>query len=366
MAHVKAASRHWLVLGVCVLLHTVSHSQPIFECLDYSPYREGQYPGSPSVASFEQIVEDVSLLKAYTAEIRSYGLEDHLDLLPRICDSLGMGLHYGVWLVAGNQVVNDVAVDKLVSILRQGHPSIRSVVIGTESIYRGEITVAQLIEYIKQVKAVTSAPVSAGETFYQYLALPALAEAVDFILYHCYPFWEGISLQEAPQYILDRYNQLKTKYPGKELVLGETGWPSGGAPYKGNVPSDDNQFTFFSNYLRLAQENGLRYMLFEAFDEPWKTTEEADFASHWGFFDKDRNPKPVLNRLEGFLPTATTQSPRRDYPPSSIHGEANTLQLPIYNVIGRLVGYHMGERLSAEKAGSGIYLLYNGRQTLVK
>ena len=58
---------------------------------------------------------------------------------------------------------------------------------------------------------------------------PELAEHVDFITVHLLPYWEGVHVEQAIDYLALRMEQLEADgFPDKRIVIGEVGWPSDG------------------------------------------------------------------------------------------------------------------------------------------
>src|SRR4029078_3449034 len=90
-----------------------------------------------------------------------------------------------------------------------------SVWVGTETIYRGEQTVDELISKIHRVKRETSVPVTTGEIWSAWLAHPELASAVDFISAPVVLYWEGIPETTAVDQAIRIYDMLRAAYPGK-------------------------------------------------------------------------------------------------------------------------------------------------------
>src|SRR5262249_36928340 len=81
-------------------------------------------------------------------------------------------------------------------------------------------------------------------------------------------------------------------FPGKEVLIGEAGWPSRGRMREGALPSRVNQARFISDILDRARKGHFRVNLFEAYDEPWKRQWEGTVGDSWGMFDGwSREPK---------------------------------------------------------------------------
>ena len=80
---------------------------------------------------------------------------------------------------------------------------------------------------------------------------------MDYIFAHFHPYWEpgGIPIDQAVSFIGEKYNYLKSLYPGKKIVVGETGWPTAGEIRGGAVPSLENQKRFLNEFVTWAKNN---------------------------------------------------------------------------------------------------------------
>jgi len=86
--------------------------------------------------------------------------------------------------------------------------------------------------------------------------------------------------------------QVAAAFPGKEILIGEAGWPSHGRMREGALASRINQARFISEILDRARRENFRVNLFEAYDEPWKRRWEGTVGGYWGLFDSvDRKLK---------------------------------------------------------------------------
>jgi hypothetical protein len=88
--------------------------------------------------------------------------------------------------------------------------------------------------------------------------------------------------------------KVAAAFPGKDILVGEAGWPSAGRQREGAVPSQVNQARFVRGFVARARSEGWRYNLIEAFDQPWKRAQEGAVGGYWGLFDTDRGDKGVL------------------------------------------------------------------------
>jgi exo-beta-1,3-glucanase (GH17 family) len=97
--------------------------------------------GSPATEpSYEEVLEDMNLMAPYTQGIRTYGSGLTLhngQYVPTIADALGLDLHMGIWLDDSYaDEVNMAAIDDALSIVEEGHPSIKSLIVGNEYMLR--------------------------------------------------------------------------------------------------------------------------------------------------------------------------------------------------------------------------------------
>ncbi|MGA2998994.1 MAG: hypothetical protein ABSE61_31155 [Bradyrhizobium sp.] len=85
-----------------------------------------------------------------------------------------------------------------------------------------------------------------------------LYDAVDFVTIHALPFWENLPIRA--QFVAIHADAVRQRiastFPGKEILIGEFGWPSKGRMRESALPSPTNQAQVVSEILDLArQEN---------------------------------------------------------------------------------------------------------------
>jgi exo-beta-1,3-glucanase (GH17 family) len=259
----------------------------------YSPFRDGDDPNWGIFPNLYEIEEDLSLLSGLTTRIRTYGNDHVLFEIPGRCYEEGINIYVGAW-ISWDQKANNQNIFRLIQIDEQGYPTTAGLIVGSEVLLRGDASEAELLDYLVTVKAATGIPVSTAETYGNYLSHEAIAEAVDFIFVHIHPYWDGISIEFAAQYVIDWYFQVQEAYPGKEVIIGETGWPTDGETVGEAVPGEANQKRFLDEFTRLAGDNHMKYFIFEAFDESWKI-DEGTAGGSWGLYYSNRTPKPALD-----------------------------------------------------------------------
>ena len=258
----------------------------------FSPYRgDTQTPLKHILPTVEEIDSDLALLAGSTYAIRSYSMEGTLAEIPRLAAARGINVALGAWIDKNNEN-NAKQIAKLIEVYQKYNKNIVRIIVSNEAILRKDQTVDEIIAYIKQVKEKVWAPVSVAEPWHVWLANPKLVEHVDYIAVHLLPYWEGIPIDEAVDYCVKRYNELRQAYPDKPIVIAEIGWPSSGRIYKGSVASVANEATFLRRFLDIAQKEGYTYYVMEAFDQRWKGLElEGVAGAYWGVYNDERKPK---------------------------------------------------------------------------
>src|SRR5262249_10864804 len=90
----------------------------------------------------------------------------------------------------------------------------------------------------------------------------------------------------------DIRSRVAAAFPGKEILIGEVGWPSAGRMREGALPSRSNQAHVLEEVMARARARNYRVNLIEAFDQPWKRYLEGTVGGYWGVWGSDvREPK---------------------------------------------------------------------------
>jgi exo-beta-1,3-glucanase (GH17 family)/cellulose synthase/poly-beta-1,6-N-acetylglucosamine synthase-like glycosyltransferase len=256
--------------------------------LSYTPFDGSAHPDSGRQTTAAQIRADLKAIAPYTRTIRTYSSTGGTELVPQIAKEFGLRVSVGAW-IDKNTKRNDLEMRNVIDLARK-HRNIDSVVVGNETIFRGEQTTDELIAKIHRVKRETSIPVTTGEIWNAWLDHPELASAVDFIAAHVLPYWEGISETAAVDQAIRIYDMLRQAYPGKRIVIAEFGWPSAGYNRRAATPDPLIQARVLRSFVNRAEALGIDYNIIEAYDQPWKTF-EGGVGPYWGMFDTSRQPK---------------------------------------------------------------------------
>lgn len=261
--------------------------------VSFSPYRAGQDPRADRHPSAEEIDEDLALLARHVKQVRTYTAIDGLEMTAPLARQYGLLVTAGAW-IDGRFERNEREIANVVELSRQNR-NITRILVGNESLLRADVDVEQLISYLRRVRTQVKVPVSTAEPWHVWLTHPELGREVDFIAIHILPYWEGLPVERAIDYVMMRYQQVKDAFPTKPVVITEIGWPSDGRMRRGAAPTPTAQATFLRDFLNLANKRGLDYYVMEAFDQPWKRGIEGSVGAYWGLFDADRKPKFPLS-----------------------------------------------------------------------
>jgi exo-beta-1,3-glucanase (GH17 family) len=273
----------------------------------YGPARDGQYPSLGDLPAEEEIWEDIQFISTLAHSIRTYGITGSMEAIPSFSSEAGLDCFPGAWISKNGQQ-NDREIQALISVGTRGLKSVKGLVVGNETLLRQDLPEEGLVRYIKQVKDSTGQPVGTAEPWYIWLEHPHLACNVDFLFVHIYPYWEGLSIDDAAEYVFDKLQEVRQAYPGKRVIIGETGWPTGGDIIGEAVPGERNQSDFIAGFLTLNHEHDAEYFVFEVFDEKWKETIEGQVGAHWGLYYSDGALKPELGDM---IPRAAQAGIRR-------------------------------------------------------
>lgn len=270
--------------------------------VSFSPYHKGQNPMEKIYPLPDQIDKDLNMLRGVTRSVRTYSSIDGFENIPGMAARYGLSVTAGAWLDQ-NRERNELEIRNLIRNAKTYTSTIKRVIVGNESVLRGDLTIKELIGYIRRVREQVPCPVSTAEPWDVWINNPELAKNVDFIAIHILPYWEKIPLDHALNWVLDRYHQVQQAYPDKHVLIAEVGWPSHGERRGPARPSTVNEALFLRGFFNMARAENIDYFIMEAFDQPWKVGLEGVMGAHWGLFDKNRHLKIAL---EGPVDRAST------------------------------------------------------------
>ena len=264
-------ARSALATDFCATLQQGVHG------LCFSPYREGQQPGSQ--ISEAQIRERLSILRPHAGWLRSFSCIDGHEQTPRIAhedlwilqknwrllrlydcsphaervlqviaqDGLPIQVMLGAYLGAemnnfgcpwggtfsqaqleASTRENDAEVGRLIALANRYPGIVFSVAVGNEATVDWtdhRVPVHRMVEHVRRVKAAVRQPVTFCENYVPWQhKLRDLVTELDFISLHTYPLWEYKHIHEALNYTKENVASVAHLYPDKPVVITEAGW----------------------------------------------------------------------------------------------------------------------------------------------
>ena len=240
-------------------------------------------------ATPEAIREDLlALRKAGFNGLVTYGSSGVLGReLPGLAEATGFqGLILGIWDPA-----NQDEISAAKSAAR--NPVVVGFCVGNEGL--GErYQMSTLSAAIQNLRDATSKPVTTTEVFEKY-SDERLLHLGDWAFPNAHPYFHSqLDAEAAARWTRSAYEDL-VRRSDRPVILKEVGLPTAGDP------SENLSEAAQARYYQELAKTEVRFVYFEAFDQPWKTDLPAE--PHWGIFKADRTPKMcglwLIDRAEG-------------------------------------------------------------------
>jgi len=293
----------WYGIGQPVNLPDAATASHKLQCVSYSPFDKDQSPfDQPFVLRPQRMDADLALLAKRFECIRTYSTEG-MEALPALARKHGLKLMQGAW-VSRDPLATQREIKALIQTANDNPDVVTSVIVGNEALLRKEVTGKQLVNLINTVKSQVSQPVTYADVWEFWEHYPEVAAAVDFLTIHLLPYWEDqpLDIDDALTHVGRIREEFGRQYAPKDVLIGETGWPSEGRQRETAVPSRVNQARFIRGFVHMAEQQGWHYNLIEAFDQPWKRESEGAVGGYWGLFDANRLEKNILAGSVSNLP----------------------------------------------------------------
>ena len=279
----------WLAIPINLARAPIDPNAKL-QCISYAPFRDHQTSLSPATqVSREQIAEDLAQLAKISDCVRTYATDLGLDQIPELAAKAGLKVIQGIFLDRNRQK-NLTQISTGIRLAREYPGTIIALVVGNEVLLRKEMTASDLAATIRSIKAQVTVPVTYADVWEFWLSNRELYDAVDFVTIHILPYWENVPVRAefAAAHADAIRRRIASVFPGKEILIGEIGWPSEGRMRESALPSRTNQARVISEVLDLARRENFRVNLFEAYDESWKREIEGTVGGSWGLFDSER------------------------------------------------------------------------------
>jgi glucan 1,3-beta-glucosidase len=188
--------------------------------------------------------------------------------------------------------------------------TIYAVTVGSETLYRGNFTGAELASKLRTVKSALPKGIKVGtaDSWNKFAdgTGDALIGTADILMLNAFAFWQGAAAgRPATKTYFDDMFQAITHIErvaggadkAPELWNGETGWPTAqGTDYEDAKGGLENAQTFYQQGFCALLDWGFNAFYFEAMDELWKPKSVGDNGkaadeTAWGGMSADRKAK---------------------------------------------------------------------------
>ena len=299
----------------------IKNRLPFVQAICYSGYRDGQSPDSGEFPSYDQVKQDLLILREDWKSLRLYGSDSHSKTILHVIENeqLPFDVMLGAYITGevcnencpwgglyseeqlrANKQHNEQQIAELIALANRYPTIISSVSIGNEAAVAWTdhlVPIESLINYAQQTKSLVAQPVTFCENYVPWLEnLRPLADELDVISIHTYPVWEFKSIDEGLAYTIANYQAVQDAYPDKQIIITEAGWAtnSNGHGIESHNVNETFQQQYFDQLMHWAQEQKILVYFFEAFDENWKgSPDPMEPEKHWGIYNADRTPKLV-------------------------------------------------------------------------
>ncbi|MBS0421622.1 MAG: glycosyltransferase [Proteobacteria bacterium] len=255
----------------------------------FSPIRGGEDPTIHVLPTDAEIDADLNLVAGKVGTVRTYSVAGSLADVPQLAARHGLNVAVGAW-IDDHRDSNEAQLTTAIELART-HLNVMRVFVGNEVALQGYVPLKELEGYLDRARDAIGQPVGTAEPWHVWLEHPELAQHVDFIGVHLLPYWEGLPVDMAVDYSISQFHRIQKAFPNKEVIIAEVGWPSRGRTHESAVASEANEALFLRRFLARAKHEHFVYYVMEAFDQPWKATQEGDVGSYWGVYNVNRVPK---------------------------------------------------------------------------
>ncbi len=285
----------------------------------FNGFRRDQSPEEGTFPTEQELDEDIEMLSHYSKRLRIYSARDtaaaeDTSVVPALARKYGMKITAGAWL-SKDRTANDVEIKALIKLMRD-NDNIDRVLVGNETLLRGDLTVKELIGYVDTIKRRARVPVSTAESWDMWLTGTTRAQEADARaraarrLHHGPPAALlgrraalGCGRPRHPALPRDaaRVSEQEDRHRRGRLAVRRQPRPDQesidpNAPITYSTASVRDEAQFIREFLPRAKKEGINdYYLMEAIDQPWKRANEGRTGAYWGIFNADREPKFSLD-----------------------------------------------------------------------
>lgn len=256
----------------------------------------------------EQVAADLGTTRQHFGHVRTYypqyggGAVD----VDRIAGDANLTVLLGLFLFDGHPDWIAGNYDQFVKPA-VGRGNVAGILVGNED----PQMIDAITQYLGRARAdLPGTPVGTSQTSGFWLSdgrAASLLPLVDFIGVNIYPAWDwtradgsqqplGVTPGSGFDSFRDTYGQIQAKYPGRQIVVTESGWPTTfgptGAP---QLPVGiSNARDYLNRVMAWAQSEQVVLYIHNMFDDQFGVDTSSPFNYHFGLIGADGKPKGVL------------------------------------------------------------------------
>lgn len=273
--------------------------------------------------------DDIALLRqaGFTGLITYGSSGTQGKYLPQLAQDAGFkGLILGIWNPSDrNEIKQAEAAANL--------PVVLGYCVGNEGLHE-RYELDTLSSAIKSLRRATGKPVTTAEEIDDY-ANDTLLRLGDWVFPNAHPYFHG---QKDPEAAV-RWTQTAwddiVRRSGRFVLFKEVGLPTAGDPQ--GRSSEENQSIYYS----LLSKTDVKFVYFEAYDQPWKN--QLPVEPHWGLFRSDRTPKLFARKLLKSHPPAPSPGTAEPTPvitsPTSAPATSSRPVFSVYTDAGAITNH---------------------------
>lgn len=267
---------------------------------DIGFHTDGSYPGSS--LSENLIRRHLSAIQPYCDVVRFYSASDEVNQAYAIAHEMGFQVIGSAWL-STDKNANKRELDAIIELANRSDTGICLVVVGSETLLRGDLSASELVEAIRYVRDGLNdktLPVTTADSFHILAENPSVIDACNVLMANCYPYWGGASIEDAQANFTGSIASLAAVSRDKPIIISETGWPTAGQTVGSAIAGEDEAARYYEIVRKWSLATGTNVLYFSSVDEPWKAGSEGSAGAHWGFFTTDFQLKPCYAGLNPF------------------------------------------------------------------
>ncbi|OQR96184.1 hypothetical protein THRCLA_07355, partial [Thraustotheca clavata] len=266
---------------------------------------------------------DLDKLKPITGNVRMYSMDEAC--ITRLYWHAGwrnMKIWLGMWSEANATIDSfDGEFQRLKNLVNKKmitNDNVVGIQVASEAIYRYYIQgqapfddkgpLNRIIQHYKDVRAYLRSqglyfPVVITDIMDSYKYFPDLYSNTDVISVNAFAMWQKKTAKEGVATLYKDFQGIwdAARELGKNVVLHETGWSTGGNATAVAETGHEAQALYTKEFLAFAEQQNVNYYYFSSFDG----NRDPEIEKHFGLFDNTRTMKPLIASLEvGTAPTA--------------------------------------------------------------